>query len=43
MTVGTKEKAPARRRGKPIEVWVTDGEKAAIIERADKACISRSG
>jgi hypothetical protein len=27
MTGGTKEKAPARRRGKPIEVWVTDKEK----------------
>jgi len=43
MTGGTKEKAPARRRGKPIEVWVTDEEKAAIKERADEAGMSRSG
>ncbi|MBV4452485.1 MULTISPECIES: plasmid mobilization protein [Pseudomonas] len=43
MTGGTKEKAPARRRGRPIEVWVTDEEKAAIKERADEAGISRSG
>ncbi|MEE4372674.1 CopG family transcriptional regulator [Pseudomonas alliivorans] len=43
MTGGTKEKAPARRRGKPIEVWVTDEEKAAITERADEAGMSRSG
>lgn len=27
MTGDTKEKVPARRRGKPIEVWVTDEEK----------------
>lgn len=40
---GTKEKAPARRRGKPIEVWVTDEEKAAIKESADEAGMSRSG
>lgn len=43
MTGDTKEKAPARRRGKPIEVWVTDEEKAAITERADEAGMSRSG
>ena len=43
MTGGTKEKAPARRRGKPIEVWVTDEEKAAITERAEEAGMSRSG
>lgn len=43
MPTGTKEKPTARRRGKPIEVWVTDEEKAAIKERADEAGISRSG
>lgn len=43
MPSGTKEKAPARRRGKPIEVWVTDEEKEAITERAIEAGMSRSG
>lgn len=43
MAIGTKEKAPARRRGKPIEVWVTDEEKVAITEKADEAGMSRSG
>ena len=43
MTDGTKEKAPARRRGKPIEVWVTEEEKEAITERAEAAGMSRSG
>ncbi|HBO0987443.1 TPA: CopG family transcriptional regulator [Pseudomonas aeruginosa] len=43
MTGGTKEKAPAHRRGKPIEVWVTDEEKAVITERAEEAGMSRSG
>ncbi|MEE5133191.1 CopG family transcriptional regulator [Pseudomonas alliivorans] len=43
MAIGTKEKAPARRRGKPIEVWVTDEEKEAITERAREAGMSRSG
>ncbi|QPO22702.1 CopG family transcriptional regulator [Pseudomonas sp. Y39-6] len=43
MTEGTKGKAPPRRRGKPIEVWVTDEEKAAITERAEEAGMSRSG
>lgn len=43
MTDGTNEKAPSRRRGKPIEVWVTDEEKAAITERAEEAGMSRSG
>ncbi|MGN3936336.1 CopG family transcriptional regulator [Xanthomonas citri pv. mangiferaeindicae] len=43
MTDGTKRKAPARRRGKPIEVWVTDEEKEAITERAEQAGMSRSG
>ncbi|MBV4493758.1 CopG family transcriptional regulator [Pseudomonas sp. SWRI12] len=42
MPPGTKEKAPARRRGKPIEVWVTDEEKEAITERAIEAGMSRS-
>ncbi len=32
----------ARRRGKPIEVWVTDEEKAAITELADQTGLSRS-
>ncbi|NNB50432.1 plasmid mobilization protein [Pseudomonas fragi] len=33
----------ARRRGKPIEVWVNDGEKAEITARAEKSGLSRSG
>ncbi|MDH0187693.1 CopG family transcriptional regulator [Stenotrophomonas sp. GD03993] len=33
----------ARRRGKPIEVWVNDEEKAAITARAEEAGLSRSG
>ncbi|MCA5967361.1 plasmid mobilization protein [Pseudomonas sp. P129] len=43
MTSGTKQKTTARRRGKPIEVWVTDEEKAMISERANEAGMSRSG
>lgn len=43
MTGGIKKKAPARRRGKPIEVWVTDEEKATITEKAEEAGMSRSG
>lgn len=43
MTGGTKEKTNARRRGKPIEVWVTDEEKAAITDKAKEAGMSRSG
>lgn len=43
MTSGTKEKTTARRRGKPIEVWVTDGEKAVIADKAEEAGMSRSG
>ena len=43
MTSGTKEKTTARRRGKPIEVWVTDEEKAAITDKAKEAGMSRSG
>lgn len=42
MTSDTKEKATARRRGKPIEVWVTDEEKAAITARAKEAGMARS-
>jgi hypothetical protein len=40
MTGNTKEKAPARRRGKPIEVWGTDDEKAAITEKVAEAGMS---
>ncbi|MBV4492715.1 plasmid mobilization protein [Pseudomonas oryzicola] len=43
MTEGTNGKAPPRRRGKPIEVWVTNEEKATITERAEEAGMSRSG
>jgi hypothetical protein len=43
MTGGTKESAPARRRGTPIEVRVTDEERAAITKRADEAGMSQSG
>ncbi|EMF7039408.1 CopG family transcriptional regulator [Salmonella enterica] len=43
MPENTKEKAQPRRRGKPIEVWVTDDEKATITERAEEAGMSRSG
>ncbi|AZE80419.1 plasmid mobilization protein [Pseudomonas synxantha] len=43
MTGGTKEKTTARRRGKPIEVWVTEEEKAVISEKAKEAGMSRSG
>lgn len=43
MTDDTKRKAAPRRRGKPIEVWVTDEEKVAIAKRAGEAGMSRSG
>lgn len=43
MQSDTKEKSPARRRGKPIEVWVTDDEKEAITKCAEEAGMSRSG
>lgn len=43
MTDGINRKASSRRRGKPIEVWVTDEEKATITERAEEAGMSRSG
>ncbi|SEM30799.1 plasmid mobilization protein [Acinetobacter sp. DSM 11652] len=36
-------KTKARRRGKPIEVWVTDDEKEEIRERAKNAGLSMSG
>ncbi|QPL30864.1 CopG family transcriptional regulator [Pseudomonas fuscovaginae UPB0736] len=40
MTEDTKAKA--RRRGKPIEVWVTDEEKTTITDRAKEAGMARS-
>lgn len=43
MVGGTKEKTTARRRGKPIEVWVTDEEKAVITDKAKEAGMSGSG
>ena len=43
MAGGTKDKTTARRRGKPIEVWVTDEEKAMITDKAKEAGMSRSG
>lgn len=43
MTGGTKEKTTARRRGKPIEVWVTDEEKEVITQKSEEAGMSRSG
>jgi hypothetical protein len=36
-------KPKARRRGKPIEVWVNDEEKELITARAAEAGLSRSG
>lgn len=42
MTGGTKEKTTARRRGKPIEVWVTEEERATIASRAKGAGMARS-
>ena len=42
MTEGTKAKSAARRRGKPIEVWVTDEEKVTITTRAKEAGMARS-
>lgn len=38
-----KKQRPARRRGKPIEVWVTEEERETITERAKEAGMSRSG
>jgi hypothetical protein len=42
MTGNTKNIVLARRRGKPIEVWVTDEEKSAITARAKDAGMARS-
>lgn len=38
----TDVKIPARRRGKPIEVWVNDEEKATITDRSKEAGMARS-
>lgn len=43
MTGDEPPKPRARRRGKPIEVWVNDEEKALITARAEEAGLSRSG
>lgn len=43
MTGGTKEKTTARRRGNPIELWVTDEGKAVITDKANNAGMSRPG
>ncbi|MCD5982358.1 plasmid mobilization protein [Pseudomonas sp. CDFA 610] len=42
MTGGTKGNTTARRRGRPIEVWVNDEEKATITARAKEAGLARS-
>jgi len=42
MTGSTKGNTTARRRGKPIEVWVNDEEKATITARAKEAGLARS-
>lgn len=38
----SEKKSQPRRRGKPIEVWVSDEEKEAIAQKADQAGLSRS-
>ena len=43
MTGAEPPKSKARRRGKPIEVWVNDEEKAQISTRAEQSGLSRSG
>lgn len=43
MTSEQPAKPKARRRGKPIEVWVNDEEKELITARAAEAGLSRSG
>lgn len=43
MTGERQPKPKARRRGKPIEVWVNDEEKELITAQAAKAGLSRSG
>lgn len=40
--VRTPKNARSRRRGKPIEVWVTDEERTVICELAEQAGLSRS-
>ena len=40
--VGAPKNARPRRRGKLIEVWVTDEERTAIAELAEQAGLSRS-
>lgn len=42
MSSDTKAKVPARRRGKPIEVCVTDEEKATISAWTREAGMARS-
>lgn len=42
MTGTEPTKPKARRRGKPIEVWVNDEEKAEITKRAAQTGLSRS-
>ncbi|MCS3416877.1 hypothetical protein M2399_002211 [Pseudomonas sp. BIGb0450] len=43
MTSEQPTEPKARRRGKPIEVWVNDEEKELITARASEAGLSRSG
>lgn len=43
MTGEQTNRPKARRRGKPIEVWVNDEEKELITARAAEAGLSRSG
>ncbi|WP_282354622.1 CopG family transcriptional regulator [Pseudomonas sp. PS01303] len=43
MTGEQTSRPKARRRGKPIEVWVNDEEKELITARAAEAGLSRSG
>lgn len=43
MTGTEPPKTKARRRGKPIEVWVNDEEKAQITAHAEQSGLSRSG
>ncbi|MDH4761454.1 hypothetical protein OMP44_00825 [Pseudomonas sp. CBMAI 2609] len=43
MKSSAKEKTTILRRGKPIEVWVTDEEKAAITNEVREAGMSPSG
>ncbi|WP_024677590.1 plasmid mobilization protein [Pseudomonas syringae] len=43
MTSEQPAEPKARRRGKPIEVWVNDEKKELITARASEAGLSRSG